>query len=392
MSSATESPTTSPSPASPLPTPASTPSAAEPRASDEAAVPEPSRRWRYSWWWLVVLAVLIWFFWSTGDVLPPFLAGLVIAYLLDPLVDKMEKRLNVPRWAATSIVLVLFFALIAGIIVLIAPLVVSQASALVAALPELLAAVRLLLERWYVELNAVIDVHEIGSDILERAAAMLTALLSSVLEQSLALFNIAALLIVVPVVAFYSLRDFDHMTRRIRNMVPPRYSGRVARLLGEMDEALGGFIRGQSLVCLSLAVFYAAGWWLTGLEFALVLGLIAGLLAFIPYLGAFISVGLALLVALAQFGFEPLRLIGVFAVFQVGQIIEGSILTPNLIGNRIGLHPLWVLFAVFAGGELAGLWGILLAVPVAAVVAVLVREVLRAYLSSPLYRYTPPAA
>ena len=392
MSSATESPTTSPSPASPLPTPASTPSAAEPRASDEAAVPEPSRRWRYSWWWLVVLAVLIWFFWSTGDVLPPFLAGLVIAYLLDPLVDKMEKRLNVPRWAATSIVLVLFFALIAGIIVLIAPLVVSQASALVAALPELLAAVRLLLERWYVELNAVIDVHEIGSDILERAAAMLTALLSSVLEQSLALFNIAALLIVVPVVAFYSLRDFDHMTRRIRNMVPPRYSGRVARLLGEMDEALGGFIRGQSLVCFSLAVFYAAGWWLTGLEFALVLGLIAGLLAFIPYLGAFISVGLALLVALAQFGFEPLRLIGVFAVFQVGQIIEGSILTPNLIGNRIGLHPLWVLFAVFAGGELAGLWGILLAVPVAAVVAVLVREVLRAYLSSPLYRYTPPAA
>ncbi|EMD84373.1 AI-2E family transporter [Pacificimonas flava] len=341
------------------------------------------------WGWLLVIAICIWFFWSTSGILPPFLAGIVIAYLLDPVADRMEAR-GIPRWLATAIALIVFFALIAGAIVLMAPLVTAQATALVTALPGLIESLTPVVQHWYDELTLVISLDDLGRNLMERAASVSATVARSIISQSLALFNILALLIIVPVVSFYSLRDFDQMTARMRSFVPPRYKSTAEGLWREADEALGGFIRGQSLVCASLAVFYATGWWLTGLDYALVLGLIAGILAFVPYLGAVISVALALLVGLGQFGFDPLHLILIFAVFQVGQILEGSVLTPNLIGNRIGLHPLWVLFAVFAGGEIAGLWGVFLAVPVAAVVAVFVRAVMRQYLRSALYGPAAP--
>ncbi len=342
------------------------------------------------WGWLVVLAILIWFFWETAAVLPPFLAGLVIAYLLDPVADRLEAR-GMKRWLATTLVLVLFFALFAGLILLIAPLMVSQLTALIDSLPRLVAELRPLAERLYAQANVLVDLEGIADNLLQRAAGIATSVLSGVLEQGLAFFNILALVIIMPVVAFYSLRDFDSLTAKLRSMIPPRFASQTALLLDEMDAALAGFVRGQFIVCSALAVFYAAGWWLTGLEFALVLGLIAGILAFVPYLGAVISVALALLVGLGQFGADPWHLFFIFLVFQIGQVLEGSVLTPNLIGERIGLHPLWVLFAVFAGGELAGLWGVFLAVPVAAVIAVLVRAVIRAYLSSPLYGAEPEA-
>ena len=334
--------------------------------------------------WLIVLAILLWFLWATSAVLPPFLAGLAIAYLLDPIADRLERHM--PRWLATILVLTLFLAVFVGVIVLVVPLFIDQAEALIASVPGLIADLRPYAERWYARVDLLIDVDEIGETMLSRAGAMLATFVRSLLESSLALFNIVAILVIMPVVAFYSLRDFDHLTARVRDYIPPRHAARAERLFAEMDAALGGFIRGQSIVCLSLAVFYAAGWWLTGLDYALVLGVIAGILAFVPYLGAFVSAALALLVGLGQFGTdEPLRLLAIFLVFQVGQMLEGSVLTPNLIGGRIGLHPLWVLFAVFAGGEIAGLWGVFLAVPVAAVLAVLVRAVIRAYRRSAIY-------
>ncbi|MEE4350773.1 MAG: AI-2E family transporter [Pacificimonas sp.] len=346
-------------------------------------------RIRFHWGWLVVLAILAWFVWQTAAILPPFLAGLIIAYLLDPSVDKLQAR-NWPRWAATTVVLVLFFAVIAGLLLLVAPLIVAQAESLIASLPGIVADLRPTFEGWYARLNQLGSFDEFGTGILQRAAEVGANLVRSVLEQSLALFNILALIIIVPVVAFYALLDFDNMTARARSWIPPRWEVEANRLIDEADSALSGFIRGQSLVCSALAVFYAAGWWLTGLDYALVLGLIAGVLAFVPYLGAVISVALALLVGLGQFGFEFLPLFFIFLVFQLGQILEGSALTPNLIGERIGLHPLWVLFAVFAGGEIAGLVGVFLAVPVAAVVAVIVRAVMRAYLGSPIYAAGAP--
>lgn len=339
---------------------------------------------RFHWGWLIVAAILIWFVWETASILPPFLAGLVIAYLLDPLVDKLEAR-KWPRWAATTLVLIFFFAVIGGAIVLVAPLVVAQADALLDALPEIVANLRPLAMEWYEQLTRYVTFDEVGTGIFQRAAEVGADVARTLIAQGFAVFNVLALLIIVPVVAFYALLDFDRMTARVRSWIPPRYEAGAYRMIGDADGALSGFIRGQSLVCAVLAIFYATGWSLVGLDYALVLGLVAGILAFVPYLGAVVSVALALLVGLGQFGVELLPLFLIFVVFQVGQILEGSVLTPNLIGERIGLHPLWVLFAVFAGGELAGLWGVFLAVPVAAVVAVIVRAVMGAYLTSPLY-------
>ncbi|MGB7406484.1 MAG: AI-2E family transporter [Pacificimonas sp.] len=353
---------------------------------DEASSsPPPVVMWpRVHWGWLVGIVIFGWFVWQTASVMPPFIAGIVIAYLLDPVADKLEAR-GLPRWLATILPLSVFFAALAGIVVLIVPLLIDQAEELITGLPELVAVLRPLAESLYARANIFIDLEGIGGTVLARVGGIAAGLLQSAVEQSFALFNILALVVIMPIVSFYALRDFDHMTAQIARFVPPQQSARVFRLLAEMDKALSGFIRGQFLVCLSLAVFYAIGWSLTGLNFALVLGLIAGILAFIPYLGAVISVLLALLVGLGQFGFEFWPLFFIFLVFQVGQIIEGSILTPNLIGERIGLHPLWVLFAVFAGGEIAGIWGIFLAVPVAAILAVLVKAAGRAALRTPLF-------
>ncbi|MBV7257038.1 AI-2E family transporter [Pacificimonas sp. WHA3] len=336
------------------------------------------------WGWLALAAIIVWFVWQTAAILPPFIAGLVIAYLLDPVADRMEEK-GIRRWVATAIVLTLFFAVFIGIILLIAPLVVSQFEALIETLPGLVDTVRPLAEKLYAQANLLVDLESVTDDMLQRGAEFATTIMRGVLAQGLAVANLLALLVIMPVVAFYSLRDFDDLTAQVQRYFPVRHADRIKSLLTDMDHALAGFVRGQFLVCFVLALCYAAGWWLTGLDYALVLGLIAGILAFIPYLGAVISVALALLVGLGQFGLDWWQLFLIFLVFQLGQVLEGSILTPNLVGERIGLHPLWVLFAVFAGGELAGLWGVFLAVPIAAILAVLVRAVMRAYLESPIY-------
>ena len=344
---------------------------------------------RLHWGWLLLTAILIWFFWATSDILAPFIAGLIIAYLLDPLVDRLQVR-RVPRSLATAIVLVFFFAIFAGVGILIAPLAIAQFNALLEAIPDLAATLIPAVERWYGQLSLVVEVDDFEASILQRGAEVATQIVQSVIEQAFAVFNILALLIIVPVVSFYALRDFDNMAARVRQLIPPRYAPTMLHIMEDADKVLGGFIRGQFLVCALLAVFYSAGWWLTGLEFALVLGLIAGILAFVPYLGAVISVALAELVGIGQFGFDPWQMFLIFLVFQAGQLLEGTILTPNLIGERIGLHPLWVLFAVFAGGELAGLWGVFVAVPVAAVVGVVIRAILRTYKHSPIYLPVEP--
>ncbi|MEM8825655.1 MAG: AI-2E family transporter [Pseudomonadota bacterium] len=354
-----------------------------------AVVPD-RRRPPFAWGWLIVIIVLGWFLFRTASVIPPFAAGIVIAYLLDPLTDRLE-ALGIKRWLATLIMLALFFSVLTGIGFLIVPLLMTETRLLIGNVPALVDALRPLAERLYDEAEMVVDLDGIADTLLQRLAEIAAGVLRAALDQGLALFNVLALVVIMPIVAFYSLRDFDILTVRIRSWIPPRYSARLERLARDIDIALGGFIRGQFLVCSALAIFYAAGWSLTGLDYALVLGLIAGIMAFVPYLGAVISVALALIVGFGQFGPEPLPLILILVVFQVGQILEGSILTPNLIGERIGLHPLWVLFAVFAGGELAGIWGVFLAVPVAAVLGVIVRAVLDTYLHSPIYSGQAPA-
>jgi predicted PurR-regulated permease PerM len=226
---------------------------------------------------------------------------------------------------------------------------------------------------------------DILKNVSAQAAGWVTSSISTIVAGSLAFVNVVSFIVVTPLVAFYLLRDWPVILAQVDSWWPRTQAPAMRRLLHDSNAALAGFVRGQSLVCLSLALFYAAGWSLVGLNYAVILGILVGVLAFVPFVGVLFAVSLSLLVALGQYGldFKPLAL--VIGVFLIGQALESSVLTPNLIGNRIGLHPVWVLFAVFAGGSVAGLAGVFLAVPVAAVLGVVMRAVLAHYRASGFY-------
>lgn len=347
---------------------------------------------RIRWGWLLVALVTLLFFYSARAILGPFLAGFVIAYLLDPLTDRLERR-GVSRWLATTTVLALFLGAIAGLVLATAPIVEAQFSQLLVSLPTIIDSVRPWVEEWGRRTGTPVRADAIPTELLQRALAWLTGAVGGIIASSLAFFNLISLVVVAPVVAFYLLRDWDTVTDRIATWWPRRYDATIRDLLGQADGALSGFVRGQFLVCICLAVLYAVGWGAIGLDYFIVLALLAGLLGFVPFVGPFFGVAMSVLVAIGQFGLDPTHIGLVLLVFIVVQIIEGSVLTPNLIGNRIGLHPVWVLFAIFAGGELMGVIGIFLAVPIAAVTGVLARWLLTQYLGSRFYRVeaAPPS-
>ncbi|HEY4548400.1 MAG TPA: AI-2E family transporter [Pedomonas sp.] len=338
---------------------------------------------RWIWFALGVLLFLA-FFVSISGVLLPFVVGLAVAYLLDPVADRME-ALKMPRWLATSIAIVAFFGLVIGVFIAISPMLRDQVVGFANALPGYIAKVRPLILGLIDEAGGTERAQNLVNQSSGKLMEWIAAHMGQVLASGIALFNLFTLILISPVVAFYLLRDWDIVVARIRTLLPRQHLPTIETLLRDMDYALSGFVRGQFLVCMALAVLYAFGWSLLGLNYALVLGLIAGLLAFVPLAGPFFASALAVLVALGQFGTDWVKVGLVYVVFVIVQGIEGSILTPNLIGNRVGLHPVWVIFAIFAGGELLGVVGIFLAVPVAAVVAVLSRWLIQRYLSSRLY-------
>lgn len=343
---------------------------------------------RVRWGWLLVIAAILLFFYGARAALGPFLAGFVIAYLLDPITDRLEAK-GVRRWLATTLVLALFLGAILGLALATAPILAHQFGQLIDNLPRIVETIRPQLEDWNRRVGGPVETSNLAPQLAQRALAWLTASLGGIIAGSLAFFNIVTLVIVAPVVAFYLLRDWDVVTQRIDSWWPRRHLGTIRDLLAQADAALSGFVRGQFLVCVCLAVLYAIGWGLIGLDYAFVLALLAGFLGFVPFVGPLIGLGLSVLVSIGQFGIDFHA--GLVAlVFVIVQTIEGSVLTPNLIGNRIGLHPVWVLFAVFAGGELMGVVGIFLAVPIAAVVGVLARWLLAQYLGSRLYGADAP--
>jgi predicted PurR-regulated permease PerM len=344
---------------------------------------------RVRWGWLLVALGTLLFFYSARAILGPFLAGFVIAYLLDPPTDRLTAR-GVPRWLATTVVLAVFLGAIAGLVLATAPIVQAQFNQLIVTLPTIVDSVRPWVDEWARRTGTPVNAEALPTELLQRAAAWLTGAIGGIIASGLAFFNIVSLVVVAPVVAFYLLRDWDTVTDRLARWWPRRYDATIRALLAQADDALSGFVRGQFLVCICLAVLYAIGWGAVGLDYFVVLALLAGLLGFVPFVGPFVGVGLSILVAMGQFGFDPTRIGLVFLVFVIVQVIEGSVLTPNLIGNRIGLHPVWVLFAIFAGGELMGVIGIFLAVPIAAVTGVLARWLLVEYLGSRFYRFEGP--
>jgi predicted PurR-regulated permease PerM len=339
---------------------------------------------RIHWGWLLLLIGFGALFWASRGVLGPFIAGFIVAYLLDPTTQRLVAR-GWPRWLAAVVVIVLFFAALIGILLASAPIIQAEVVQLTTTLPKLIDNTLPLAERLLNDSRMFANSQEVFANISAKAVEWFSNSFGSIVAGSLAFVNLLSFIVITPIVAFYLLRDWPLIVAQIESWWPRGKLPVVKQLWAEADEALSGFVRGQSLVCLALALFYATGWSLVGLNYAIVLGLLAGVLGFVPFLGVIFAVGLSLLIALSQWGLDPVQLGMVIGVFVVGQILESSVLTPNLIGNRIGLHPVWVLFAVFAGGTIAGVVGVFFAVPVAAVLGVIVRHALTHYRKSSFY-------
>jgi predicted PurR-regulated permease PerM len=339
-------------------------------------------RW---FWWLLAIAGLIWFVIAIKSILLPFVVGLSIAYLLDPVTDRLEK-FRLPRWLATTVVLFVFFASILSIGFLIAPILQDQIGGMIRNLPRYIEQVRPFVMKLLVQAGGVENAKQILGSNSGKIVGFATSHITQLIAGSVAFFNTFSLILISPVVAFYLLRDWDHLMARLDAWLPRSIEPTAKRLLGEADIALSGFVRGQTIVCFCLGVMYAIGWSLLGLQYGLLLGMLVGILAFVPTVGPTFGMIVAMIVAIGQWGAaEPLKIIGVFAVFIVTQAIEGGFLTPKLIGDKVGLHAVWVLFAVFAGAALMGFVGVFIAVPVAAVIAVIGRYSLERYLQSRYY-------
>ncbi|HET6631255.1 MAG TPA: AI-2E family transporter [Rhodanobacteraceae bacterium] len=343
-------------------------------------------------WQLLALCLLIGLaLWALSPVLAPFVAAAVLAYLGDPLADRLE-RLHMGRTLAVTIVFVVMIALLVGAVVLLVPLVERQITHLVQSLPRYAAWFRTDAGPWlqqHLKLDPeTFDPSRLLTLLKEHigsAGGLAAAVVARVSRSGLALVGWLVNIVLVPVVAFYLLRDWDTLVERIHRLVPRGLEPTVSRLAHESNAVLGAFVRGQLLVMLALGLIYGIGLWLVGIDVGPLIGMVAGLVSFVPYLGFIIGLIASLIAALVQYH-DWLHIGLVLVVFAIGQAMEGYVLTPRLVGGKIGLHPVAVIFAVLAGGALFGFVGILLALPAASVIMVLLRYGHERYTASELYR------
>ena len=350
-----------------------------------------SRRWQL----LAIAAVLIYLVWLLAPVLMPFAVAGMLAYLGDPLADRLE-RLGLSRaWAASVVFLLLLLALV-GVLLLLVPLISRQIENLIQNLPRYGQWAQQTAWPW-LQTRLHLDPDMFDSDRLLAAlkahidsiGGVATVVLGKVSRSGLGIVLWLTNLVLIPVVAFYLLRDWDRLVATVDRMLPRSIQPTVAHLARESDKVLGAFVRGQLLVMLALGIFYGSGLSLVGLSVGLLIGIVAGLLSFVPYLGFIVGFGAAVIAVLVQYGDWP-HLLLVCGVFVVGQLLEGYVLVPKLVGDKIGLHPVAVIFAVLAGGYLAGFLGVLLALPAASVIMVLLRYLLERYRMSELYTEPGP--
>ena len=340
-------------------------------------------------YWGITAVIVLVVLWFLGDVILPFVLGGAIAYCFDPVADRLERAGLSRGW---SVGLITLFALLVFVVLvlLVIPMLVNQSAQLIDTAPQLFDRLQMAATERFPDLmdaDSTIrqQLGELGAFIQSRGGELLNGVLTSVSS----LLNIVVLLVIVPVVAFYLLLDWDNMVAKIDDQIPREHVETVRRLAREIDSTLSSFIRGQGTVCLILGVYYAAALMAVGLNFGLVVGAIAGFLTFIPYVGALVGGGLAIGLALFQFWGDWVWILLVWAIFQSGQFVEGNILTPKLVGDSVGLHPVWLLFALSVFGALFGFVGLLVAVPVAAMLGVLIRFGLERYRASALYKGPP---
>ncbi|HRN61636.1 MAG TPA: AI-2E family transporter [Luteimonas sp.] len=343
-------------------------------------------------WGLVAVAVL-WLISQLGPILTPFVLAALLGWLGDPLVDRIQ-RSGRSRPLAVTLVYALMLVLLVLVLLVLVPMVERQVVTLVEALPQyrdwfMGTALPWVEARTGIEISSWLDPQRLFTWVREhweQAGGVATTLFGYVSSSGFAVLTWVVNLVLLPILAFYFLRDWDLLVERVASMIPRDHIGTVSRLAKESDEVLGAFLRGQFIVMLALGAIYAIGLSLVGLKLGLLIGIVAGLISFVPYLGATTGIVMAVLAALVQAqGFDLKLLVLVGAVFAIGQLIESYVLTPRIVGDRIGLHPVVVMFAVMAGGQLFGFVGMLIALPVAAVANVLLRFAHERYTQSRLY-------
>jgi predicted PurR-regulated permease PerM len=342
-----------------------------------------------AWAWAIGLVVFLLLLYLLRGVMLPFVAGMAVAYFLDPACDWLEEK-GSSRIIATVFITAGFFLLAALLLILLAPLAFGQIVDLFEKIPDYAVAVRekvaplLALLEPYIGRDGVTELLEILKASTGDAVKWLARLAGGMVTQIEALANLLSLLLITPIVAFYLLRDWDHLVARVDGLLPRGHVETIRQQFREIDRTLAGFVRGQVTVCVTLGCFYGIGLSLVGLDFGFIIGFATGVVSFVPFFGMLAGFVVGMGLALAQFdGWLSVGLVA--AVFLVGQIIEGNFLTPKLVGERVGLHAVWVIFGLLAGGALFGFVGVLLAVPAAAVIGVLVRFGTARYLDSPLY-------
>jgi predicted PurR-regulated permease PerM len=341
--------------------------------------------------WLVAALILALFLYIFSDVLLPFVAGLVLAYFLDPVADRLQ-RIGLSRIMATVVILITFIVVLVLAFVILVPVLATQMAEFAGKLPEYLTRLQTLITSFdpqWLEQRFGVDAASLKeglNSVLTSGFGLLTTVFTSIWSSGVALVSIVSLFVVTPVVAFYMLLDWDRMVATVDSWVPRDHVQTVRAIATDINTSTAGFVRGQGTLCLVLGAMYAVGLTLTGLNFGILIGLFAGLISFIPYVGSLTGLVLAVGVAFVQFWPDWTMVVAVAAVFFIGQFIEGNILSPKLVGKSVGLHPVWLMFSLFAFGALFGFVGLLIAVPAAAAVAVLVRFAIARYLESPLYK------
>jgi predicted PurR-regulated permease PerM len=340
--------------------------------------------------WLAALVVFAALLWLLSPILLPFVLGMALAYVLDPLTERLSRR-GISRLIAALIILGSFALAFAILFLLIAPVLARQFSGLIENAPgyaqRLQAFVSDPNHPWIKQLvgDNLVGADKSVGDLLNQASGYLTGLLASVWERGRALISIFSLVIITPVVAFYLICDWGSMVDAIDRLIPLPQRETVRGLFKEIDATISAYVRGQSGVCLILGSYYAVGLTMAGLSFGLLIGVVSGLISFIPYVGSLTALVLSLAVAVAQFFPDWSAILIVAGVVLFGQFLESNVLAPFLVGHSVGLHPVWLMFALFAFGYLFGFVGLLLAVPLAAAAGVLIRFAVRRYLASPLY-------
>ncbi len=346
-------------------------------------------RQRQNLYWLLAFAVFLLAVYLLRSILLPFVLGIAVAYFLDPVADWLERR-RLSRTLAATLLTIVFLVGVGLFFALLVPLLQSQLFGFVGRIPAYAEMFRTVAEHVLSMVQANLSEETIAR--LREAAGGLTSATVSWLGEAilslwsggLALVNLLSLAVITPIVTFYLLRDWDRIVSRVDLWLPRDHADTIREQVKLVDETLAGFVRGQGLVCLGLGTFYAIALSLAGLEFAVIVGLGTGLISFVPYFGMLVGLCASVGLAFAQFDtWQPIAIVA--AIFVIGQIVEGNFVTPKLVGDRVGLHPVWMIFALLAGGALFGFLGVVLAVPAAAIIGVLVRFLVSRYTGSPLY-------